>query len=185
MFTHYGVSGPAVFDLSPYAVREDLSSVRAVLSLNFFPGLRPDEVEAKILRIWESNPTRLAANTLMGILPKKLSQVLMRTVAGLDISQPASNITKACRQELVRRLTGLEIRLKKSCEFKEAQVTSGGVATDSVDPKTMESKLCTGLFFCGEVLDIDGDCGGFNLQFAFSSGRAAGIAAGASAGRSL
>lgn len=101
----------------------------------------------------------------------------MRNVLQLDIDIPVANVSKAVRQGIVKALTHLEIRLKASCSFKEAQVTDGGIDTEKVDPRTMESKLCPGLFFAGEVLDIHGDCGGYNLQFAFSSGRAAGLAA--------
>jgi len=176
MFTHYGVSGPAVFSLSIFAVRQ-LKTNSAVLILDFFPGLSVEEVDKKILSIWETNPSRTLGNSLIGILPKKHVQVIMRNVLQLDIDIPVANVSKAVRQGIVKALTHLEIRLKASRSFKEAQVTDGGIDTEKVDPRTMESKLCPGLFFAGEVLDIHGDCGGYNLQFAFSSGRAAGLAA--------
>ncbi len=176
MFTHYGVSGPAVFTLSTHAVRK-LKTGNVILILDFFPGLSVEEVDKKILSIWESNPGRTLGNSLIGILPKKHVQVIMRNLLRLDIEVPVANVSKAVRQQIVKALTHLEIRLKAPCSFKEAQVTDGGVDTDKIDPRTMESKLTHGLFFAGEVLDIHGDCGGYNLQFAFSSGRAAGLAA--------
>jgi predicted Rossmann fold flavoprotein len=174
MFTHYGVSGPAIFDLSSLLVRE-LTPDNTELRLNFFPGKTPEEVEKKILSIWQAHPERETGNSLIGILPRKLVLVLLRNVLKLDVSTPAGGVSKPVRRELISMLTDLKVRLKGPLTFKDAQVTSGGVSTDSVDPKTMESKLCQGLFFAGEVLDINGDCGGYNLQFAFSSGRQAGL----------
>lgn len=177
MFTHYGISGPAVFDISPYAVRTDLARSLVILQFNLFPGLDEKQVEEKIIRIWESNPARPIGISLIGLLPKKLAQVVMRNMEKMDLTVPCSNISRETRKSLSLALTRLEVRLKKPCDFKDAQVTAGGVNTDEVDPQTMASKKCPGLYFAGEILDIDGDCGGFNLQFAFSSGRQAGLSA--------
>ncbi len=176
MFTHYGVSGPAVFYLSSFVSR-DIEKNPAVLILDFFPEHSSEEVDKKILTIWESNPGRSLGNSLIGILPKKHVQVILRNILKLDVEIPVSQVSKTVRQEIVRVFKRLEIRLKQSRSFKEAQVTDGGVDTDKIDPRTMESLLCPGLYFAGEVMDIHGDCGGYNLQFAFASGAVAGKAA--------
>jgi predicted Rossmann fold flavoprotein len=176
MFTHYGLSGPAVFELSSLIIR-NLKSDNTHLMLNFFPERSREEVEERIAQIWQAHPERKLANSLIGLLPKKLSQVLMRNLLHLDLSMPAGHIGKKVRKDIVQVLTGLKVNVKAPLSFKEAQVTSGGVSTDKIDPRTMGSRICTGLYFAGEVLDINGDCGGYNLQFAFSSGWLAGLSA--------
>ena len=176
LFTHYGVSGPAALYLSSFIVR-DLHGKQTHLAVNFFPGLTPAQAEEKIVMLWRKNPKRSLGNSLMGILPKKLAQVLIRNAAGLDTDAATDSVTRQQRTRLVKALTGLEIAIKAPLTFKDAQVTSGGVRTDELDGRTMESKLVKGLYFAGEVLDVNGDCGGYNLQFAFSSGHLAGLSA--------
>lgn len=176
LFTHYGVSGPAVLHLSSFIVR-DLASKGATLSINFFPGLTPAQAEEKVMALWRKNPKRLLGNSLIGILPKKLAQVLIRHCAGMDVDASADSVTRRQRMLLVKALTDLEIPIGAPLAFKDAQATSGGVSTEGVDGRTMESKIVKGLYFAGEVLDVNGDCGGYNLQFAFSSGYVAGISA--------
>lgn len=177
LFTHYGVSGPAVLHLSSFIVR-DLASKGAAIAVNFFPGLTPAQAEEKITALLKKNPKRLLGNSLIGILPKKLAQVLIRHCAGMDVAAAADAVARQQRARLVKALTNLDISIKAPLTFKDAQVTSGGVSTDKVDGKTMESRFVKGLYFAGEVLDVNGDCGGYNLQFAFSSGYLAGAAAG-------
>jgi predicted Rossmann fold flavoprotein len=145
--------------------------------VNFFPGLTQAKAEEKIMALWKKNPKRLLGNSLIGILPKKLAQFLIRHCAGMKVGASTDSVTRRQRMRLVRALTGLEIAIKAPRTFKDAQVTAGGVSTDKVDGKTMESRLVKGLYFAGEVLDVNGDCGGYNLQFAFSSGYLAGAAA--------
>ena len=176
MFTHYGLSGPALFELSSLIIR-DLKPDNTHLVLNFFPDRSQEEVGERIAQIWQAHPERGLANSLIGLLPKKLSQVLMRNLLHLDLSMPAGNISKKIRKDIVQVLTELKVTVKSPLSFKDAQVTSGGVSTDKIDSRTMGSQICPGLFFAGEVLDINGDCGGYNLQFAFSSGWLAGLSA--------
>jgi predicted Rossmann fold flavoprotein len=182
LFTHYGVSGPAVLSLSSFIVRE-FQDGGAALKVNFFPGLAAAQVEEKMLTLWRRHPRRALGNSMIGILPKKLAQVLMRNVAGLDVGTASDAMTREQRVRLVKSLTALEMRIKSPLSFKDAQVTSGGVSTDDIDGRTMESRLVKGLYFAGEVLDINGDCGGYNLQFAFSTGYIAGL--NAARGRSV
>jgi hypothetical protein len=176
MFTSYGLSGPALFDISSLIIR-DLTPDNTYLVLNFFPDRSQEEVRERFSQICQAHPERRVANSLMGLLPKKLSQVLMANLLHLDLSMPAGNISKKVRRDIVEVLTNLKVSVKAPRPFSEAQVTSGGVSTDTIDPRTMSSKICPGLFFAGEVLDINGDCGGYNLQFAFSSGWLAGLSA--------
>ncbi|MEI6633508.1 MAG: NAD(P)/FAD-dependent oxidoreductase [Chlamydiota bacterium] len=178
LFTHYGVSGPAVLHVSSFVTR-GLPGMETALRINFFPGLPRKEVEGKILSLWKNNPKRSLGNSLMGILPKKLPQVLFRNVLGMDEEMPSDKVTRTDRSRIVDILTGLELKITATRGFRDAQVTSGGVRTAEVEGRTMESRLVKGLYFAGEMLDINGDCGGFNLQFAFTSGYLAGTNAAA------
>ncbi|HOE26424.1 MAG: NAD(P)/FAD-dependent oxidoreductase [Candidatus Aureabacteria bacterium] len=193
LFTHFGVSGPAVLHVSSFVTRglcaaatakADLPGTETLLRVNLFPGLPRADVEKKILSLWKRTPKRSLGNSLMGILPKKLPQVLFRNVLGLDVETPSEKITRENRTRIVNVLTNLELKVAGTRGFRDAQVVSGGVRTAEVAGRTMESRLANGLHFAGEVLDIDGDCGGFNLQFAFASGYLAGLAAGAERGGS-
>lgn len=174
LFTHYGVSGPAVLHVSSFITR-GLPGKSTALRLNFFPALSRAELEEKILALWQRNPKRALGNSLMGILPKKIPQVLLRNVLGMNTDTRSDAVSHQDRARIVDALTGLEVKITATRGFKDAQVTSGGVSTAEVDGKTMESRLVKRLYFAGEVLDINGDCGGFNLQFAFTSGYIAGL----------
>lgn len=173
LFTHYGVSGPVVLHLSNFIAR-DLSLEKTFLRVNFFPGLSREKAAEKLLELWRRNPKRSLGNSLMGILPKKLPQVLMRNAGGLDISARSESATKSARGRIVNLLTALDIEVKSTTGFKDAQVTSGGVPTREISGATMESRRVKNLYLAGELLDVNGDCGGYNLQFAFSSGYCAG-----------
>lgn len=178
LFTHYGVSGPAILHVSSFVTR-GLPGAETLLRVNFFPDLPRADVEKKILSLWKRTPKRSLGNSLMGILPKKLPQVLFRNVLGLDVETPSEKITRENRTRIVDVLTSIELAVTGTCGFKDAQVVSGGVRTAEVEGKTMESRLVKGLYIAGELLDINGDCGGFNLQFAFASGHLAGLGAAA------
>jgi predicted Rossmann fold flavoprotein len=173
LFTHYGVSGPVVLHLSSFIAR-NLRKNNTLLRINFFPGLTPEKAQEKLRALWQKNPKRALGNSLIGILPKKLSQVLMRNVAGLNTAMRSDAVSGADRARILRILTNLEIQIHSTLTFKDAQVTSGGVRTDEINGRTMESTRVHGLYLAGELLDINGDCGGYNLQFAFSSGYIAG-----------
>lgn len=174
LFTHYGISGPGILLLSNKITRF-IEQSKITLKLNFFPEKSFQEVEEKIIKIWKSNPNRTLGNSLTGILPKKIPQILMRNILNLNIDMLSCEINKETRRKILKLITSLEITIKNRKEFNDAQITSGGVDTNEINPKTMESKLCKNLFFAGEVIDINGDCGGYNLQFAFSTGFIAGL----------
>ena len=171
-FTDYGLSGPAIFEVSR-DVCYGVGNWQAVL--DFLPEMSAQEILKELQR--RANTDLLAEELLTGILHNRLGRVLIK-VAGLrnDIA-----IRELSEQELEAVCTAVkhfEISLDEPMGMDSAQVTAGGVYTCDFNPETMESKLVPGLYACGEVLDIDGDCGGYNLQWAWSSGYLAGISAG-------
>jgi predicted Rossmann fold flavoprotein len=186
LFTHYGVSGPAALHLSSFVTRglsaaatakAGLPGAETTLRVNFFPGLSRREAEEKVLALWRQNPKRSLGNSLMGILPRKLPQVLFRNLLGLDVETPSEKVARENRARIVDVLTNLELKVAATRGFRDAQTVSGGVRTAEVEGKSMESRLVKGLYVAGELLDINGDCGGFNLHFAFAGGYLAGLAA--------
>ena len=170
--TEHGISGPVVFEIS-----RDVCAERGkwTAKLDFLPNLPAEVLERELQR--RRNTNLPMEELLTGILHNRLGRVLTKA-AGIKGKQYASQISNGELEEVVACVKGLEITLTEPLGMDSAQVTAGGVLTDGFDPNTMESKLVSGLYACGEVLDIDGDCGGYNLQWAWSSGRCAGIHAG-------
>ena len=170
--TEHGVSGPVVFEIS-----RDVCAKpgKWTAKLDFLPNISSDALEAELQRRRGSNLPM--EDLLTGILHNRLGRVLTKA-AGIKGKQYANQISNAELREVIGAVKGLEIDLTEPLGMDSAQVTAGGVLTDGFDPNTMESKLVPGLYACGEVLDIDGDCGGYNLQWAWSSGRMAGLHAG-------
>jgi predicted Rossmann fold flavoprotein len=121
--------------------------------------------------------SRKVEDLLVGILYNRLGRVLCQSV-GLRLVQSVDRMSDDQIRELTQAVTAFEVELTEPLGMDSAQVTAGGVRTDGFDPETMESRLVPGLYACGEVLDVDGDCGGYNLQWAWSSGRSAGASAG-------
>ena len=170
-FTDYGLSGPVIFEVS----RDVCHGAGGwVAKLDFLPAVSKEELTEEILR---RTQTPLPMEELLtGILHNRLGRVLTKT-AGVRKSM-ASELTETEAAEIAATVKGLEVVLTEPMGVADAQVTAGGVLTKDFDPETMESKRIPGLYACGEVLDIDGDCGGYNLQWAWSSGRMAGLHAG-------
>lgn len=170
-FTEYGLSGPVIFEISR-DVCQGAGQWRCVL--DFLPHVQ----EAELLQMLEHRKdTALSAEELLtGILHNRLGRVLAKVV-GIR-SGYIRDLTKDQLLAVCRAVKQFEVALTEPMGMDSAQVTAGGVITDDFDPATMESKLVAGLYACGEVLDVDGDCGGYNLQWAWSSGRAAGLHAG-------
>lgn len=155
--TDYGISGIPVFQISRYAIRAVHEKKKVELSVNFFPELAKSELADYMQKRKSTCPYKNEKELLTGLFPEKLIRVL-------------------CRQkDLLSAITDFRLSVKDSLFFEQAQVCSGGVDTAWVDSHTMESKLHKGLYFAGELLDIDGTCGGYNLQWAWSSGAAAGF----------
>ena len=176
LFTHFGVSGPIVLSSSYKAVdywqkhKEPLVGI-----IDFKPALTPEKLDARILRDIEEQKNKQLKNSLNGLMPAKLIPVFIQR-AGLSPDKAMHQITREERQRMVELLKNFRFTITKARPIEEAIVTAGGVSVKEVSPKTMESKLVPGLYFTGEVLDIDGMTGGFNLQAAFSTGYLAGIA---------
>ena len=171
-FTECGLSGPVMFELSRDVCQERGSWV---CRLDFLPDMPERTLLAALTR---RTGTALPASELFtGILHNRLGRVLTQA-AGIPLSASISSLSEAQLVEAARLAKGLEAPLTEPLGMDSAQVTAGGIVTAEFNEETMESKLCPGLFACGEVLDVDGDCGGYNLQWAWSSGRLAGINAG-------
>ena len=170
LFTEYGVSGPAIFDISRAVAT---GGEGLVCALDFFPDWDLREV-LDWLRIRRQTMQAHEASTLLvGSCHTRLGQMLCKA-AGFT-SQPAADLTDSDLERIARQAKHFALPITGTCGFDQAQVTAGGLCTDEFDPETMGSRLVPGLYACGEVLDVDGDCGGFNLQWAWSSGHLAGL----------
>lgn len=171
-FTEVGFSGPVMFEISRDACQ---GSGEWICSLDFLPQWEEEALLREFLRRQE---TALPASELLtGILHNRLGRVLTQT-AGISPNRLISQLSKAQLQEAAAQVKSFEVSLTEPLGMDAAQVTAGGICTSEFDENTMESRLVPGLYACGEVLDIDGDCGGYNLQWAWSSGRLAGACAG-------
>lgn len=171
LFTHFGVSGPMVLSASS-RIRE-MERGRYRISIDMKPALDENVLDKRLLRDFSEIPNRLFANSLSKLLPSKMIPVAVR-ISGIDPNKQVNAVTKAERAGLVRLLKDFPVTVKGFRPISEAIVTGGGVKVSEVNPKTMESRLVRGLFFAGEVLDVDGYTGGFNLQIAFSTAVTAG-----------
>ena len=159
--TDYGVSGIPVFQISRYAVRNIKEGCDVKITIDFMPELSADEFRELLLKGKKACPYKNDRALLIGLFPEKL----IRVFAG--------------QKDLVNAVKGLTLTVTDSLSFAQAQVCSGGVDTREIHSRTMESRKCRSLYITGELLDIDGTCGGYNLQWAWSSGAAAGVHAAA------
>lgn len=173
LFTHFGVSGPLVLTLSSL-LPEDLSAVR--LSIDLKPALDEQTLDARLVRDFKAMSRKQLITVMDGLAPHSLAEQVLK-LAGLSPAMPVNGVTAAQRRALLDILKNLPLTPKRLRDFNEAIVTRGGVEVKGVNPSTMESKLVQGLYFAGEVLDVDAQTGGFNLQIAFSTGALAGRSA--------
>lgn len=173
MFTHFGVTGPLV--LSASAHMRDMEGRRYRLEIDLKPGLDEEKLDARILRDFEAQKNKEFKNSLGGLAGRMMIPVLVR-LSGIDPETKVHSITREQRLELVRLFKHFPVEISGKRPFEEAIVTAGGVALSEVNPRTMESKLVRGLYFAGEVLDLDAYTGGFNLQIAWSTAYTAGNA---------
>ena len=176
LFTHFGVSGPAVLRLSRAAVPILARGERLRLSLDLFPGLEPGEMSSLIREELDQHGRRLGRNILAAHLPARFREVILAR-CGVPPDKPAHQFSRTDRENLARILKDLPLTLTGARPLAEAIVTAGGVAVGEISPRTMASRLVHGLYFAGEVMDVDGNTGGFNLQTAFSTGYLAGDSA--------
>lgn len=176
LFTHYGVSGPIILSLSR-DVKKALKEGREVnISINLKPALTKEQLDKRIQRDFQKYSRKQIKNALFDLLPTKLIPVII-DLAFIDEDKFVNQISKEERERLTELLQNLVINITNTRSLGEAIVTAGGISTKEIDPKTMESKLIKHLYCIGEVIDVDGFTGGYNLQAAFSMGYAAGEAA--------
>jgi predicted Rossmann fold flavoprotein len=176
LFTHFGVSGPMILYLSKQAVDALHAKQRVELSIDLKPALDKKKLDARLLRDFDTQGKKHFQNLLKALLPSKLIPVCIDAV-GIPADKPAHQITTKERTRLRKWLKDFRLQVTRARSIEEAIVTAGGVALDEVDPRTMASRLVKGLYFAGEVLDLDANTGGFNLQAAFSTGWVAGSTA--------
>ncbi len=177
LFTHYGVSGPIILTLSGPAVQR-LGQGRLEMSINLKPALSPEKLDARLLRDIDQYGKRSFHNLLKGLLPQKMIDVVVDRCR-IPPDKPAHQITGGERERLRALLQDFRLEIVGHRPLEEAIVTAGGVDTAQIDPRTMASRLVEGLYFAGEVMNVQADTGGYNLQAAFSSGYVAGQAAAA------
>ena len=176
LFTHYGISGPIILSMSKLAVDGLQNRQKVAVSIDLKPALDEQKLDNRLLRDLDSHGKRQFRTVLKGMLPQKLIPVCIH-LTGISANKPAHQITAEERERLRVWLKDLNLQVTGHRPLSEAIVTAGGVDTREVDPRTMESRLIEGLYFAGEVLDVDADTGGYNLQAAFSTGWLAGRSA--------
>lgn len=172
LFTHFGVSGPLV--LSASAHMREADKRQYLMEIDLKPGLTEEQLDKRLLRDFSQNLNRDIINSLNALLPRKMIPVVLRR-SGIPFETKIHEITKAERQTLLHAIKAFSLHPTGFRPIEEAIITSGGVNVKEVNPKTMESKLTKGLFFAGEVLDVDGYTGGFNLQIAFATAHLAAL----------
>jgi hypothetical protein len=179
IFTHFGVSGPTILSSSAHLVRyknieEKLKSRKIVLSIDLKPALSEEKLDDRILRDFEKQKNKQFKNSLDDLLPQKLIPIIVEK-SKINPNKPVNEIKKEERKNLVKLLKNFCIEIKDFRPIEEAIITSGGIKIKEINPKTMESKLVEGLYFAGEIIDVDSYTGGFNLQIAYSTGYVAGM----------
>lgn len=172
IFTHFGVSGPLVLSASSYYSRCK-EKEKICLTIDLKPALSEEQLDKRLLRDFEENRNRQIKNVLGGLYPAKLIPVML-AVSGLVGEQKVNEVTREERRQLIEVTKSLPMKVKCLRGFDEAVITQGGVTVKEINPSTMESKCVKGLYFAGEVLDLDAMTGGFNLQIAWSTGHLAG-----------
>ena len=171
-FTDYGVDGPIIKSAS--CIMRDLSKESYKISLDLKPALDHEKLDKRVQRDFQKYINKRFENSLSDLLPSKMIPVVVK-LSGIDPATPVNSITKEERRNLVNTIKNIEMHVKRYRPMEEAIVTSGGVKTSEINSSTMESKLVEGLYFAGEVIDVDAYTGGFNLQIAFSTGYLAGM----------
>ena len=179
LFTHFGVSGPTILSSSAHLLRyknieEKFKENKIALKIDLKPALDETKLDNRIKRDFEKYKNKDLQNGLQDLLPSKMILPVLE-FAKLDGEKKINSVTKEERLELLKTLKGFVIEIKGFRPIEEAIVTAGGVSIKEINPKTMESKIVEGLYFAGEIIDVDAYTGGFNLQIAYSTGYTAGI----------
>ena len=182
LFTHFGVSGPIILSSSAHLVRyKDIDNLlkdkKIVIKIDLKPALTDEQLDERILRDFKEFKNKQFKHSLDKLLPQKLIPVFIEK-SEIEPEKRVNEITREERNKMVHLLKDFEITIKNFRPVEEAIITSGGIDTKEINPKTMESKLIKGLYFAGEIIDVDSYTGGFNLQIAYSTGYTAGISCG-------
>ena len=178
LFTHFGVSGPTILSGTAHLLRykgieEKMKQGKIYLSIDLKPALDEEKLDARLLRDFDKNKNKVFRNSLYELLPQKMIEPFIG-ILGVNPNKKVNEITKQERQSIIKLLKSFEIQIKGFGPIEDAIITSGGISINEINPKTMESKIVKGLYFAGEIIDVDAYTGGFNLQIAYSTGYAAG-----------
>lgn len=176
LFTRYGVSGFAILNVSTRIVPA-LQRSPVELEINLFPGSTPEEISELLQARWRRNPHRSLELSFAGLLHNRVCVPLL-DMLGLSGDRPVTKMTRAQRWLLAQTLTAWRVKVTEAHSFEVAEVTIGGIRTEEIDPESLQSHIVPGLYFAGEMVDIHGDLGGFNFQWAWSSGHLAGLGRG-------
>lgn len=179
IFTHFGVSGPTILSGSAHLVRyknisELLKNRKIILKIDFKPALSEEKLDERILRDFAEFKNKQFKNSLDKLLPQKLIPIIIEK-SQINPDKKVNEVTKQERKKIIKLLKEFELAISNFRPIEEAIVTSGGINIKEINPKTMESKLIPGLYFAGEIIDVDSYTGGFNLQIAYSTGYTAGM----------
>ena len=171
MFAHFGLSGPVI--LSASAHMRPMAAGRYKIKIDLKPALDEKQLDARLIRDFQKYANKDFCNALGDLLPSGLIEPIVE-LSGIDPHKKVNSVTREERQRLLGIIKGIELNVKDFCPIEQAIITSGGISVKEIDPSTMESKIIRGLFFAGEIIDVDAYTGGFNLQIAFSTGVLAG-----------
>lgn len=173
LFTHFGISGPIVLSTSNY-IAKHLNNSKLTATINLKPALEESILDKRIQRDFEKYSKKQLKNALEDLLPSKLIPIIIK-LSEIPEDKHVNQISKEERKKLLETITSLPLTIRGTRPIAEAIITSGGIDVKEINPSTMESKFVSGLFFAGEILDVEGLTGGYNLQIAFSTGYLAGI----------
>jgi len=171
LFTHFGVSGPAILNLSSQIIKLGFP---AILSADFKPALSNEQLGERLQKDFQNNPGKHLKNALAALLPQRVIPVILG-LARVDVHKQVDQVTRGERERLVQTMKNVQLTVKAARPLNEAIITSGGIDTKEINPSTLESKRIGGLYFAGEVIDVDALTGGYNLQIAFSTGYLSGM----------
>jgi predicted Rossmann fold flavoprotein len=169
LFTHFGLSGPIILDISAEVFNLSKLKKDVRVSINLKPALDKGTLDKRLVREFSKHSNKILKNVLQELLPLGMIDGFVK-LCGLDPNKKVNQLSKEERKRIIEKLTGLEFKIRGTRPIGEAVVTRGGVDTKEINPKTMESRLIQGLFFAGEVIDVDASSGGYNMQAAFSTG---------------
>lgn len=179
IFTHFGISGPTILSGSAHLARYKeiqylLQNKKIKLTIDLKPALTEEQLDDRILRDFKEVKNKQFKHSLDKLLPQKMISVIIEN-SKINPDKRVNEITKGERRRLIQLLKNFELTVKDFRPVEEAIITSGGINVKEINPKTMESKIIKGLFFAGEIIDVDSYTGGFNLQIAYSTGYTAGL----------